>query len=95
VKLLTTARREAVASKFGLLAVASLGVVAVAAVVSMRGEFRSVLASAALCGYVYFAGRAMVLWQGRGRPSLHRPAWRRRFLGEMNEAPVGRKWEEP
>lgn len=95
MKLLTTARREAAASKFGLLAVASLGLVVVAAVVSMRGELRSVLASAALCGYVYFAGRAMVLWQGHGGPSLRRAVWRRHFLGETNDGPSGANGGEP
>ena len=71
---------------FALLAIASLAFVVVAAVAPMRGELRSVLATAALVGYAYFAGRAMQLWQGRGHPSLHRRAWRRRFLDERTDA---------
>ena len=88
MRVLTTARREAVAAKFGLLAVASLGLAVVAAVFSMPGVLRSALAGSALCGYVYFAGRAMVLWQGRGSPSLRRSAWRRHFLHEKSDTPI-------
>jgi hypothetical protein len=80
VKVLDASRREAAAAKFALLAVASLALILIASVVSMRGELRSVMAIAALCGYAYFSGRAMRLWQGWGHPSLHRSAWRRRFL---------------
>jgi hypothetical protein len=88
VKVLDPARRDAAAAKFALLAVASLALVVIAAVVSMRGELRSVFAIAAICGYAYFGGRAMRVWQGRGIPSRHRSAWRRHFLNEKSDAPV-------
>lgn len=81
--------------KFTLLAVASLAFVVVAAVASMRGELRSMLAIAALVGYVYFAGRAMPLWQGRGQPSLHRRAWRRRLRDETARRPLRRRHSTP
>ncbi|MEO8347905.1 MAG: hypothetical protein ABI610_03250 [Acidobacteriota bacterium] len=91
MKILDASRRDAAAAAFALLAVASLVLILIASVVSMRGELRSAMAIAALAGYGYFAGRAMRLWQGRGHPSLRRPAWRRRFLGEKSDAPVRRR----
>jgi hypothetical protein len=76
VKILPASRRNAAAARLALLAVASLGLVAVAAAVPMSGALRSVLAGAALCGYAYFGGRAMEVLQGRGIPRWNRPAWR-------------------
>ncbi|MDQ5858686.1 MAG: hypothetical protein M3542_10495 [Acidobacteriota bacterium] len=79
MKILDASRRDAAATKFTLLAAASLVLVIVGAVVPVQDGLRSAMAIAALVGYVYFAGRAMPLWQGRGQPSLRRPAWRRRL----------------
>jgi len=59
--------------------------IAIATVVPMHGEARSMLAIAGLGAYAYFSGRAMQLWQGRGLPSPHRPVWRRHFLHERRE----------
>jgi hypothetical protein len=89
VKILDPSRRDALAIRFALLAAASLLTIGVAAAVTMRGEVRSVLATAGLLAYAFFAGRAMQLWQGRGHPSLHRSAWRRRFLHERTDTGEG------
>jgi hypothetical protein len=88
VRVLTTHRRDAAAATLALLAVASLGLVAVAAAVSMRDALRTVLAGAALLGYAYFAWRAMELLQGRGSARPERPAWRRHFLHEKGDRPT-------
>jgi hypothetical protein len=88
VKVLNPSRRDALATTFALLAVASLGLIVIATVVSMRSEVRSLLAIAGLGAYAYFSGRAMQLWQGRGHPSLHRRQWRRRFLADGSDAVV-------
>jgi hypothetical protein len=88
MKVLSRSRRDSIAATFAALAIASLGLVVVAAVVSMRGEFRTALAAAALCGYAYFARRAMELWQGRGLPALRRSVWRRHFLYEKSDGPI-------
>jgi hypothetical protein len=71
--------------RLALLALASLGLVAVAAAVPMRDAFRTVLTGAALLGYAYFAWRAMELLQGRGSAHPERPAWRRHFLDEKSD----------
>ena len=65
MRVLATHRRDAAAARLALLALASLGLIAVAAAVPMRDALRTVLAGAALLGYAYFAWRAMELLQGR------------------------------
>ena len=80
MRVLATHRRDAAAARLALLALASLGLIAVAAAVQMRDALRTVLAGAALLGYAYFAWRAMELLQGRGSACPDRPAWRRHFL---------------
>ena len=81
MRVLAPSRRNAVAAKLALLAVASLGLVVVAALVPLSSALRSVLAGTPVCGYTLFASRAMELLQGRGCPRLNRAAWRRHFLG--------------
>jgi hypothetical protein len=86
VKILDSSRRDSLARRFALLAISCLSLIAAAAAVTMPDELRSVLATAGLAAYAYCSGKAMQLWQGRGQPSLHRSAWRRRFLHERTAA---------
>lgn len=91
MRVLERYRRDAAAARLAFLALASLGLVAVAAAVPMRDALRTFFTGAALVGYVYFAWRAMELLQGRGSARSERPAWRRHFLGEPHDArPVNR-----
>jgi threonine/homoserine/homoserine lactone efflux protein len=85
MNVLSGSSRDAAAFKFSFLAVASLALIVIAAVISMSDELRAVLASLGVLAFSWLGGRAMRLWQGRGLPSLRRAAWRRHFLGEKSE----------